>query len=150
MPRGRACVVHSTPRPAVEPTLPNPDMEAQFTRTGFILYVPNYEDCARFYRRVLGLPVLFETSTLTCFEFGPSYLMVEPGGPAELSADHATCLRLNVPDVKAHADRVKAQGVAVDYQEHEWGTVAKFEDPAGNLIAFKDDLRFEQQVAGGR
>ncbi|MFT5200492.1 MAG: lactoylglutathione lyase, partial [Planctomycetota bacterium] len=33
------------------------------------------------------------------------------------------------------------------FQEHDWGTVAKFEDPAGNLIAFKDDSRFEQQVA---
>jgi lactoylglutathione lyase len=123
-------------------------MEPKFTRTGFILYVSCYEACVDFYRNVLHLPTLFDTSTLTCFEFGFSYLMVESGGPSPRLSDHATCLRLNVPDVKERAKSLKALGVTVDFQEHDWGTVAKFEDPAGNLIAFKDDSRFEQQVAG--
>ncbi|MDF1839216.1 MAG: VOC family protein [Planctomycetota bacterium] len=125
-------------------------MEPQFTRTGFILYVPQYEACVNFYSRVLKLPTLFTTGDLTCFELGDSYLMVEPGGPERRDAEHPTCLRLNVPDVKGQADRLQAQGVPVDYQEHDWGTVAKFEDPAGNLIAFKDDLRFERQVSGAK
>ncbi|MEM8556214.1 MAG: VOC family protein [Bacteroidota bacterium] len=127
-----------------------------FTRTGFILYVLNYEECVAFYRDVLGLPVLFEAPSLTSFEFGPSYLIVEfdderdgMGTEAEVSvarAYHTMCLRMNVPDVKAYADRLTARGVEVDVQEHSWGTVAKFVDPAGNLCAFKDDALFEQQI----
>lgn len=39
--------------------------------------------------------------------------------------------------------------MAVDYQEHDWGAVAKFVDPAGNLCAFKDDATFERQWAEG-
>ncbi len=40
-------------------------------------------------------------------------------------------------------------GIEVDYQEHPWGTVVKFRDPDGNFRAFKDDEKFEQQIAGG-
>lgn len=124
-----------------------------FSRTGFILYVDAYPACVAFYRDTLELPVLFEGPDLTCFAFGASYLMVERDdeeqGPEEHST-HRTCLRMNVPDVRAHADRLAARGVDVDYQEHSWGTVAKFVDPAGNLCAFKDDALFEQQVREGR
>lgn len=120
-----------------------------FTRTGFILYVEPYDACVAFYRDTLALPVLFETDELTCFAFGESYLMVElddePPPPGS-SFHRRTCLRMNVPDVRAYADALEARGVEVDYQEHPWGTVAKFEDPAGNLCAFKDDQRFEEQI----
>jgi lactoylglutathione lyase len=120
-----------------------------FTRTGFILYVHPYAACVAFYRDVLGLPVLFGTPGLTCFAFGDGYLMVEQaddGPPPEAGVPYRTCLRMNVPDVRARADALAARGVGVDYQEHDWGTVAKFEDPAGNLCAFKDDEKFERQV----
>jgi lactoylglutathione lyase len=119
------------------------------TRTGFILYVEEYPACVAFYRDAVGLPVLFDTPDLTCFAFGESYLMVERDDREpvpERDGHHRTCLRLNVPDIRAYADALAARGVAVDYQEHAWGTVAKFVDPAGNLCAFKDDATFERQL----
>ncbi len=59
-----------------------------------------------------------------------------------------TCLRMNVENVKAYAYQLQQQGIAVDYQEQSWGTIAKFRDPDGNLIAFKDSEKFEQQIQG--
>ena len=123
-----------------------------FSRTGFLLYVDAYPACVAFYRDVLGLPVLFDTPELTCFAFGESYLMVEQSDErhgARPDARYPTCLRMNVPDVRARADELAERGVVVDYQEHAWGTVAKFTDPAGNLCAFKDDATFERQVREG-
>lgn len=123
-----------------------------FTRTGIILYVRPYPACVAFYRDVLGLPVAFDTPDLTCFQFGASYLMVERDDRADGAAGGAGqpfCLRMNVPDVRARADALAERGIRVDYQEHAWGTVAKFEDPAGNLCAFKDDATFERQMEAG-
>ena len=119
------------------------------SRTGLILYVHAYAACVAFYRDVLGLDVLFDTPNLTCFAFGESYLMVELDDeepPRSAQEPRRTCLRLNVPDVRAYADALAAQGVTVDYQEHAWGTVAKFADPDGNLCAFKDEAGFERQA----
>lgn len=119
------------------------------TRSGLILYVSKYEECVAFYRQVLELPLLFDTPELTCFRFGDAYLMVEVDDrdldPEQLG-NGSSCLRMNVPDVRQRADKVAARGIAVDYQEHAWGTVAKFHDPDGNLCAFKDDATFERQV----
>ena len=53
---------------------------------------------------------------------------------------------MNVQNVKAFADKLKSNGIEVDYQEHDWGTVAKFFDPDGNLCAFKDSEKFEKQI----
>jgi len=118
-----------------------------FDRTGIILYTLNYNKCAAFYHDILGLAKMFETESLTCFEFGNSYLMVEIDDELELSHNKSewikTCLRMNVPNVKLIADRLMANNIKVDYQEHDWGTVAKFFDPDGNLCAFKDSLKFE-------
>ena len=75
--------------------------------------------------------------------------MVEPEESDPMvgeSERQRTCLRMNVPDVRQRADELRRKGVAVDYQEHSWGTVAKFDDPDGNLCAFKDDETFEAQV----
>ena len=123
-----------------------------FDRTGIILYTLNYEACVDFYENIIGLQRMFETDMLTCFAFGESYLMVELTD-SEIrdtgSTRIRTCLRMNVPDVKAFAEKLTAQNIKVDYQEHEWGTVAKFFDPDGNLCAFKDSEKFEKQVAGG-
>lgn len=119
------------------------------SRTGFILYVDDYPACVTFYRDLLGLSMLFDTPDLTCFAFGGSYLMVERDDREHGPRDRAyqpTCLRMNVPDVQEYADALATRGVAVDYQEHDWGTVAKFTDPAGNLCAFKDDATFERQI----
>ena len=121
-----------------------------FDRTGFILYTLDYKSCADFYENILGLTKMFATENLTCFEFGDSYLMVELDD--EFQGDQnepnriKTCLRMNVQNVKELADRLKQKKVEVDYQEHPWGTVAKFFDPDGNLCAFKDSEKFEKQI----
>lgn len=122
----------------------------EFDRTGFILYTINYNQCVDFYRNTLELEILFETKELTCFKFGNSYLMVELddeyNGENTTVSRIKTCLRVNVSNVKKVADNLTTKGVKVDYQEHSWGTVAKFFDPDGNLCAFKDSQKFEQQI----
>jgi len=121
--------------------------------TGQVLYVRNYEACLDFYGNKLQLPVYFANEALTCYECYGIYLMVEREDRRDyldLPADHPrtfTCLRLNVADVKAAAAATAARGIDVDYQEHDWGTVAKFKDPDGNMIAFKDEAGFLRQVA---
>lgn len=121
-----------------------------FDRTGIILYVINYQECVDFYTNSLGLKTMFSTEMLTCFAFGSSYLMVELDdtydGSTEIHTRVKTCLRMNVPNVKTLADTLKAKNIEVNYQEHDWGTIAKFYDPDGNLCAFKDSDTFEKQI----
>ena len=123
----------------------------KFDRTGFILYTLEYKKCVDFYFNTLELNKMFETESLCCFEFGNSYLMVELDDEydgSETESDRIkTCLRMNVPDVRKLSERLTEKNVEVDYQEHSWGTVAKFFDPDGNLCAFKDSEKFEKQIA---
>jgi|TARA_B110001452_G_C15205605_1_gene418239 lactoylglutathione lyase len=123
----------------------------KFDRTGIILYTIEYKKCVDFYQNIVGLKELFSTESLTCFDFGDSYLMVEidDGFSGMLTKEERirTCLRMNVPNVKKIADKLIRNNIEVDYQEHTWGSVAKFFDPDGNLCAFKDSKKFEQQIA---
>ncbi|MCX7552234.1 VOC family protein [Xanthomarina sp. F2636L] len=122
----------------------------EFDRTGIILYTIEYKKCVEFYEIMLGLKKMFESENLTCFEFGQSYLMVELddeyNGQKTETERIKTCLRMNVPNVKVLADKLTAKNIKVDYQEHSWGTIAKFLDPDGNLCAFKDSHKFEKQI----
>jgi lactoylglutathione lyase len=122
-----------------------------FERTGIILYTINYEDCVNFYEKTLELTKMFETEMLTCFEFGNSYLMVEMDDVYNETQTQSVrikaCLRMNVSNVKKLANMLSEKNVKVDYQEHSWGTIAKFFDPDGNLCAFKDSEKFEKQIA---
>ena len=122
-----------------------------FDRTGIILYVLKYDECVDFYKNIIGLKVLFKSETLTCFKFGDAYLMIEVDDENEPMSDSIlfrpkTCLRMNIPDVKKYADRISQMGIKVNYTEFDWGTVAKFYDPDGNLCAFKDSKTFEGQI----
>ena len=54
---------------------------------------------------------------------------------------------MNVSNVKLLAKKLTNQNIKVDYQEYYWGTIAKFFDPDGNLCAFKDNKKFEKQIA---
>ena len=123
----------------------------EFDRTGIILYTVAYKECVVFYEQTLGLNKLFKTTALTCFEFGGSYLMVEldtaQDGQKTAEERTKTCLRMNVPNVSALAEKLIAKDIVVDYQEHSWGTIAKFHDPDGNLCAFKDSKMFEAQIS---
>jgi len=123
-----------------------------FDRTGIILYTINYQACIHFYSIILGLEILFTTPMLTCYNFGGVYLMVEIDDTTKESTSVTppdrikTCLKMNVENVKEYADNLKAHNIEVDYQEHEWGTIAKFFDPDHNLCAFRDSQTFEKQV----
>lgn len=128
------------------------DIRIDPQRTGIVLYVRRYRECVNFYREVLGLHVLFATDDLTCFEFGQAYLMVEYDPtkcPNRSNGPHRMCLRMNVTNVRGLTNSLSAAGIAVDYQEHDWGKVAKFTDPDGNLCAFKDEPGFASQVESG-
>jgi lactoylglutathione lyase len=122
----------------------------KFDRTGIVLYTIKYEKCVDFYENKLELNKMFVSNNLTCFEFGKTYLMVELddeyNGKSEQESRLKTCLRMNVSNVKKFAEKLKSKNVKVDYQEHSWGTIAKFFDPDGNLCAFKDSKKFEQQI----
>ena len=120
----------------------------KFDKTGIILYTLKYKECVNFYETILQLPKLFETKELTCFEFGKSYLMVEIDDEyaGEINERMTTCLRFNVGNVKEIADKLKAKNIDVNYQEFEWGTIAKFHDPDGNLCALKDSETFDKQI----
>lgn len=127
----------------------------QFDRTGIILYTIKYKACVNFYKNVLKLKILFATGELTCFAFGTSYLMIEHDTQDAFPSNGQqkrirTCLRMNVPDVKALVDDLRFQNIKVDYQEHSWGTIAKFYDPDENLCAFKDSGKFEAQIKAYR
>ena len=126
----------------------------KFDRTGIVLYTIEYKKCIDFYQNVIELKEIFATESLTCFEFGNSYLMVEIDdefdGTIPGHERIRTCLRMNVPNVKRLADKLIAKNIRVDYQEHSWGTVAKFFDPDGNLCAFKDTEKFEKQIADSK
>lgn len=127
----------------------------KFDRTGIILYVTAYKACIEFYQQVLGLNIIFQNDVLTCFDFDGTYLMVEiddtPDLPprTEQEADRM-CLRMNVADVKEFTRRLDAHQIPYRYGEYDWGTIAKFRDPDGNLCAFKDSEKFELQVQAGK
>ncbi|WP_396634058.1 VOC family protein [Maribacter sp. R86514] len=122
----------------------------EFDRTGIILYTLEYKKCVDFYENILGLKRMFVSENLTCFKFGQAYLMVELddeyNGQKTGTERAKMCLRMNVPNVKILADKLTSNNITVDYQEHSWGTIAKFLDPDGNLCAFKDSSTFEKQV----
>lgn len=121
-------------------------------RTGTILYVKNYDECVNFYHKTLRLTILFQNSQLTCFDLFGTYLMIEIEDRhpyQKLPHEHQkvfSCIRINTDDVKGCAAQLRSKNIDVDYQENDWGTVAKFYDPDGNLIAYKDEETFLVQI----
>ncbi|MCJ8312049.1 MAG: glyoxalase/bleomycin resistance/dioxygenase family protein [Saccharospirillaceae bacterium] len=119
-------------------------------RTGIILHTQNYEQCVAFYRDILELKIEILSPDLTSFDFGGAYLMVEREGEANLlgktKEQNPTVLRMNVVDVKQTTQLLRDKDVVVDYVEFDWGTVARFMDPDGNFIEFKDSEKFDLQI----
>ncbi len=60
-----------------------------------------------------------------------------------------TCLRINVEDVKTACIPLDTNGISYTYGEYDWGTIAKFRDPDGNLIGFRSAIEFETDEAEG-
>ena len=122
----------------------------QFTTAGIILYTDRYDDCVRFYGSTLELPIMFQIDrpgeTLTCFDLGGAYLMVEVGGPA--SASRKTIerspikFRFNVADIEATCAKLSSKGLRVAVQHHAWGSTAEFFDPDGNRCALRTNEGF--------
>jgi len=121
-------------------------------KTGFILYTIKYEACVNFYEQVLGLSVLYRKETLTCFNFHGSYLMVELDDeteeiePSFPTRDRA-CIRINVKNVKEACKQLDSNSITYSYAEYDWGTIAKFRDPDGNLIGFRSAKEHEADVS---
>ena len=119
----------------------------QFSKAGIILLTARYEDCVAFYRDVLELPLMFQLdradSTLTCFDLGGVYLMVEPGLPDTGTATYSPVkLRFNVEDVEGSAARLREKSVDSVVQRHSWGITAEFTDPDGNRCALRSEQGF--------
>lgn len=105
--------------------------------TGVILKTERFEDCVRFYRDTLGLPVWFAKDGLCCLRFGPAaYLMVESGGvagqPAKAVAQNPTVLRFHVAELETVANALRRTGTPVEVLSFDWGTIGIFHDPDGN------------------
>jgi lactoylglutathione lyase len=51
---------------------------AEFTEQfGIILFVEKFYECEKFYAETIGLRILYRKESLTAFEFGNGYLMLE-------------------------------------------------------------------------
>lgn len=111
-------------------------------RSGVVLFVENYAECVSFYRDRLGLRLLKDQGDVTILGFGAGYLMIEraPGvaRPAKARSENPTVLRFNVADVDAEAARLRATGIEIDVGHYEWGVIAPFRDPDGNLCELRN------------
>ena len=109
---------------------------------GIILGTERYEDCLRFYRDIIGLPVWFEKQGPCCLRFGSGYLMIETGGMArddrKPNSENPTMIRFNIRDVEAGANLLRKRGVAVEIKTFDWGVVGTFNDPDGNACELKN------------
>jgi lactoylglutathione lyase len=109
---------------------------------GIILGTERFEECVRFYRDILELPVWYEKKGLVCLRFGSGYLMIETGGMArdarKANKENPTMLRFNVTDVEAAAKLLRGRNVNVEIKLFSWGTVGTFHDPDGNACEFKN------------
>jgi lactoylglutathione lyase len=109
---------------------------------GIILKTEKLAECITFYGSTLGLPVWFTKENLVCFRFGSGYLMVESGGAAEeevkSTAQNPTVLRFNVRDLDRGAEILMRAMVEVSIMEFEWGRIAIFSDPDGNVCELAD------------
>ena len=108
-----------------------------FQETGLILFVNDYEKSRAFYRDQVGLPVRFEKEKLTCFQFGGSYLLVEPlWGEKRLPTpnNNSPVLRLNVEDVDSALQNLRERGIEAAKMEFEWGVTGQFKDPDGYAV----------------
>ena len=125
-------------------------MIADKVRTfGIILGTERFEECVRFYRDLIGLPLWYEKSGLVCLRFGTGYLMIETGGMArngrKPNNENPTMPRFNVDDVSAAAQDLRHAGIDVTVSEYDWGLVGTFLDPDGNACELKnaDDPFFD-------
>ena len=110
--------------------------------TGLILYTRNYEETVKFYRIIFGLETLYTKENLTCLKLGSGYLMIELDDEDQLNNPNKGCrekfcIRFNVKDVKQAIINLKKNNIPFEYYEYDWGQLAKFKDPDGNLVGLR-------------
>ncbi len=95
--------------------------------------------CARFYRGVIGLPMMqHHAGDRPHFDLGGPILTLLPGGPG-LPADpepRFPLMAFSVPDLEAAVESLQRHGVDLPWgvESNSAGRWALFHDPAGNLI----------------
>lgn len=113
----------------------------QELKTGIILFTEKYEECINFYRDVIELPISYIKQDLTCFVFGGSYLLVETGGISgnkKYNVDrNPIVLRLDVTNFDESVENLRKKNIEIIVKHFEWGTIASFYDPEGNLCEIK-------------
>ncbi|MGH7739250.1 MAG: VOC family protein [bacterium] len=108
-----------------------------FQETGLILFVSDYARSVAFYRDQVGLPVRFDKDNLTCFQWGGSYLLIEPAyGQDKIPAPNGNSpvLRLNVESIDSALEGFRGRGITAKKMEFDWGIVASFQDPDGYTV----------------
>jgi lactoylglutathione lyase len=117
------------------------------------LLVPNYGECFRFYRDVLGLEAGFgdETSGYADFSAGARSILAlfDREEQAEVvdvrERGDAAVVIFEVEDVDATADQLREHVVAGPHSRPEWGIrFVHLRDPAGNLIELNQAIPMEE------
>jgi lactoylglutathione lyase len=119
------------------------------------LLVEDFPACFRFYREVLGLEAGFgdESGGYASFKAGDGTIAIfERGEQGEVvalrPAGDGALVVLEVDDVDAEAERLRAAGAPVDGEpvsRPDWGIrVLYVRDPAGNLLEVIQEIPMEE------
>jgi lactoylglutathione lyase len=112
---------------------------AEFTEQGgVILFVEKFYECEKFYAETIGLRILYRKESLTAFEFGNGYLMLEAeSSEIRKAARGSFVLRFNLRDLVGASNHLKQQGIDVVVHDFDWGSIAAFTDPEGTRCELK-------------
>lgn len=110
------------------------------------LFVDDVDTAKRFYTGVFGLPVHFEDDESVVFAFGATLVnllkataapeLIHPAQVAEPSGGNRFQLTLQVADVDALCEQLRAKGVTLlnGPMDRPWGPrTASFQDPDGHI-----------------
>ncbi len=106
-----------------------------------VVYVADLERMTRFYRDVLGLPVVEEGARFVAFGGAGAPLALEAGGPApqgpRAKERNPTLLQFAVADIEAGVAALAARGMPIEgeIRRGPFGALAFFRDPEGNRLA---------------
>jgi lactoylglutathione lyase len=122
---------------------------SRFTNTGVILFVRKYIDCISFYKKVIGLEIMFQEEgdyPLTCFKLGDAYLMLECLESEKIQTKDDFKIRFNVNNIDSFSEQLNEKGVEHKVLRYDWGNVINICDPEGNEISIRDEAGFVKQI----
>ena len=113
------------------------------------LQVPDVGAAVRFYRDLLGLPLLFEAPPgLAFFDCGGLRLMLSTPEKGETAAPSTGAIYFRVADIRAAHATLVARGVAFEDEPHLVARMPDHElwmcfvrDPGGNLLGLMAEVR---------